>query len=240
MRLANDYESEADIPRINYFSEDLGFLQNNTDNKEVKTLISEIMGFLNCYTGYSIQSNTLKSIESQNDLNNRFNEIMQDTIFLDLSCARNQLNSNRNSDIIPRINLLARKIASSKNYKKYIKMSKILSYIFIPTDYKSKLDLINALISKHHAPSLIDLDDIILKAVYKQITHKEWDEKRMTDDGEAFLTFPWSAYDLPGEPVFKSKDYAGTRIFPNGICSQAHPNLSSSAAMSTIYHTKPL
>ena len=129
---------------------------------------------------------------------------MLDSRFLDLSSTRYQLNKHRDLNLIPRINVIARKISTSKEYKKIMKPIKIGIYLITsPIRNKYNYDVINSFLTGSYVPSLIDLDNITQKVVYKRITGKEYDPERIIKEDEEFYVAPWSVYDLPGESVFR-------------------------------------
>jgi hypothetical protein len=202
VRLAREYESEADVSRIYDLKDDLLHILDNTNNKEVRTLLSEILGFFNCYSAQSVGCNALRANLQSNIVNEKFSQIMLDSQFLNLSNIRYKLNKNRNYNLIPEINISARKIAMSKEYKKILKLLKIPLYICTPNNLKYKYDLIKSNLSSF-SPSLIDLDAIAHKAVYETITKKKWNRYAWAE--EEVYVVPWSIYDLPGEPIFRDK-----------------------------------
>lgn len=206
MKLAKEYESEADVSRIDRFIDDIGFILDNTTNNNIKTFVSEVLGVFNIYSERTIEGDVFKTDLSPDILNERFKQIMLDSRFLDLSSTRYQLNKHRDLNLIPRINVIARKISTSKEYKKIMKPIKIGIYLITsPIRNKYNYDVINSFLTGSYVPSLIDLDNITQKVVYKRITGKEYDPERIIKEDEEFYVAPWSVYDLPGESVFRQE-----------------------------------
>jgi len=200
LKLSTDYMVECDISRPFEIKEEIEYLISNSDNKEINSYLFEIIGILKLYIPKITNGTILyKSIEE--DIDRRISDIMVDSTFLQLSQEKRNLSLTKNTEIIPKIKLLVRKLTMKKNYKKFIRNLKIPIALLPPKEQEISKPILSFLeINKNFSPTIIDVD-AIADATLKRINPPPWDM-----DLKRTSFSPYSIYDFSANLCYKNID----------------------------------
>jgi hypothetical protein len=197
IRLATKYNVDCDISRPLNILEEIELLLENTNNKEIKSFISEFIGMLKLYRNTKITTNIFyKSITD--DIEKRFNDIIVDSTFLRLSTERKKLSISRDISLISEIKLLARKLSMKKTYKDFIGLSNIPISLLPQRGKKIGESISNFLkIDKSFSPPIVDIDEVADSTL-----------RRLNPPPQDISTgrtefYPYSLYDFSRNLVYK-------------------------------------
>ena len=109
LKLADEYKIECDISRPSDLKKQIELLIFNSNDKEIRSFLSEFQGILNRYQSFNIDYNFFKATENS-EINKLIEDFMTDSTFLRLSRNRRTLSNTGDLKIIPGIKFLARTI----------------------------------------------------------------------------------------------------------------------------------
>jgi len=154
----------------------------NSNDKEIRSFLSEFQGVLNRYQSFNVDCNFFKATENS-EINKLIEGFMTDSTFLRLSRERRTLSITGDLKIIPGIKFLARKLSMTKHYKKLIGLSRLPLEI-VPTDVRGLTQELDEFFSSSNnfSPNIVDIDTIFFN--FANINR---------DENETLM--PWSVYD---------------------------------------------
>jgi len=196
LQLAVKFHIDCDISRPTHVLNEIELLKLYSNDKEIISFLSELIGVLNLYVSYDIQGNIIyKSVEG--NIENRVKDLMLDATFLELSGTKRDLTTTGNIKLIPKIKMLARKISNKRSYRQFIRIIDCPIQL-LPQPLGNVKETIGGIlnIKDKFSPSIVDVDKIAW-ATLKRINPPPWDVSGST------VHIVTSLYDSLRDPIHR-------------------------------------